>query len=165
MRSQSKTTNKKTKQTTKISNMETSNDNMIDAGVAVAATGARKRVVAKKANTNAKVQKTIKRAKNDENQVILKFNQYNPKYVNVHTGQAGAPMRINYEKVIPRSTFVAGTDKEVAEGLKKTRYANHINPSNLHVKINGIRRKLAEKTGKDYTCKHKFGRARKVLVK
>ena len=142
--------------------METNNnnDNVMDAGVAAAVTGKR---VAKK-TTAAKVQKTIKRAKNDENQVVIQFNKFSEKLTHVQHEGAGRP-GVRWERVIPRSTFQKATDVEIATGLAKTPWSRYVSKNNLNVRINGIRRKLAATTGKDYTCKHKFGRARKVLVK
>lgn len=146
--------------------METNNnnDNMIDAGVAVAASQTKK--VARKAAASAigKRKATMRRAKKDENQVVIQFNKFNEKFTHVQHEGAGRP-GVRWERVIPRSTFQKATDVEIATGLAKTPWSRYVSKNNLNVRINGIRRKLAATTGQDYTCKHKFGRARKVLVK
>ncbi len=145
--------------------METNNNTENMAVIAAAVTPKQTKKVAKAKNVAGKaaVAKTIKRAKNDENQVVIKFNQYNEKLTHAQHEGAGRP-GMKWAKIIPRSTFKKATDVEIAEGLKKTRWAKHVSPNNLNVRINGIRRKLASETAQDYTCNHKFGRARKVLV-
>lgn len=148
--------------------METNNntENVAVIAAAVAPKKQQTKKVAKAKNVAGKansVAKTIRKAKNDENQVVIKFNQYNEKLTHSQHEGAGRP-GMKWAKIIPRATFKKATDVEIAEGLKKTRWAKHVSPNNLNVRINGIRRKLASETAQDYTCNHKFGRARKVLV-